>query len=137
MHELGVVFNVIKTCEEVAEQNHISDITAVTLRIGTVSTVVPALLTDCWNWAVKRTQILKNACLNIERIEAVTFCEDCKQEYDTVKHGKTCPFCGSTNTYLLQGNEFEIKDIETQDDLPDIPEDWEEPESTLPPEKEE
>ena len=128
MHELGVVFNVIKTCEEVAAKNDVTDITAVTLRIGTVSTVMPALLVDCWNWAVKRTEVLKNARLEVERIEAVTFCEDCKQEYDTVKYGKTCPHCGSKNTYLLQGNEFEIKEIEV-DDLPEVPDDFEETEA--------
>ena len=44
-------------------------------------------------------------------IDAVTLCDDCKKEYDTIAHGKICPYCGSDNTYLLRGNEFEIKEI--------------------------
>ena len=50
--------------------------------------------------------------LLIEQVDAVTFCEDCKQEYETVAHGKICPHCGSEHTYLLRGNEFMIKEIE-------------------------
>ncbi|MBR1822519.1 MAG: hydrogenase maturation nickel metallochaperone HypA [Clostridia bacterium] len=111
MHELGVVFSIIKTVEQVAEENHVSNVPSVTLELGEVSTVVPDLLTDCWDWAVKRTQVMKEARLEIIRIPAITFCEDCRQEYPTVAHGKICPHCGSGKTYLLQGNEFTIKQI--------------------------
>ena len=33
-----------------------------------------------------------------------------------VEHGKTCPHCGSENTYLVQGNEHAIKEIEVYND---------------------
>ena len=69
------------------------------------------LLTDAWKWAADRTELFKGAELIIETLPAVTFCEDCKSEYETVKHGKICPNCGSGNTYLVKGNEFMIKEI--------------------------
>lgn len=31
-----------------------------------------------------------------------------------VGHGKTCPYCGGGNTFLIQGNEFNIKEIEVE-----------------------
>ena len=43
MHELGVVFNVIKRVEEVAEENDVAQVADVTIRLGEVSGVVPAL----------------------------------------------------------------------------------------------
>ena len=52
--------------------------------------------------------------LIVETIPAVTFCENCEKTYGTVEHGKTCPHCGSPNTYLLTGNEFNIKEIEAR-----------------------
>ena len=116
MHELGVVFNVIKTVEQVAAENDVKQVSSVTLQIGEVSTVIPYLLKDCWNWAVKRTEVLKGAELITEQLPAVTFCEDCKKEYETVKYGRTCPYCGSGNTFLLRGNEFLIKEIAVPDD---------------------
>ena len=112
MHELGVVFHVIDQLEDIAKENDVKEIKTVTLKLGEVSAVVPALLTDCWNWARKKHDIMTEAELKIEKIPAVTFCEDCKQEYDTVPNGKTCPNCGSGNTFLVQGNEFMIKEIE-------------------------
>ncbi|MCR4998490.1 MAG: hydrogenase maturation nickel metallochaperone HypA [Lachnospiraceae bacterium] len=115
MHELGVVFHVIDEVKEVAAENDIKHVGSVTIQLGKVSAVVPALLKDCWKWAVDREELMKGCNLTIEPIEAITFCEDCKQEYDTIKHGKTCPHCGSGNTYLLQGNEFMIKEIEVDD----------------------
>ena len=112
MHELGVVFSIIKTVEEVAAENDVTEVSVVKLHLGEVSTVIPEYLTDCWNWAVKKTEIMKEARLDIEIIPAVTYCEDCKKEYPTVKYGKTCPHCGSGHTYLLRGNEFTIQEIE-------------------------
>ncbi len=111
MHELGVVFYVIRDVKEVAEQNQVKSVETVTLEIGEVTGVVHELLTDCWNWAVKREPILENAALAIETIPAVTRCEDCGQEYGTVQYAKICPHCGSEHTYLVQGNEFNIKEI--------------------------
>ena len=58
--------------------------------------------------------LLKNTELLVEKIPAITFCEDCREQYGTVEHGKKCPHCGSLNTYLLQGNEFMIKEIEAK-----------------------
>ena len=112
MHELGVVFHIIDMLEEVKKENDIEKINSVTLELGEVSAVIPAYLTDCWKWAREKHEFLKGAELLIEKLPAVTFCEDCKQEYETVKYGKTCPYCGSGHTFLVTGNEFNIKEVE-------------------------
>lgn len=112
MHELGTVLYVIERVEELAEKNQLSQIGSVTLEVGEVSGIVPAYLTDCWQWAVKRSERMKSAELKIEILPAVTFCENCEKTYETVKYGRTCPNCGSDKTYLLTGNEYNIKEIE-------------------------
>ena len=125
MHELSVVFSVIKDCVEVARENNAPHISSVTIELGKVSGVVTAYLLDCWKWAVNRSgdktdDVIRDAKLIIEPIEAITFCEDCKQTYDTIKYAKVCPHCGSENTYLYQGNEFRIKEIQVDDEMPDF-----------------
>ena len=87
-------------------------INSVTLQIGTVTGIVPSYLTDCWSWAVTKHEILNNCKLNIEKIEAITHCDNCGKDYNTIVYGKKCPECESENTYLIQGNEFMIKEIE-------------------------
>ena len=111
MHELGVVFRIIDDLTEVGKENELEKIHSVTLQLGEVSGVVPHLLTDAWKWASDKTELMKGSELIIETLPAVTFCEDCKSEYETVTYGKICPNCGSEHTYLLRGNEFLIKEI--------------------------
>lgn len=98
MHELGTVFYVIREVEQVVEENHLTKVASVTLEIGEVSGIIPYYLTDCWQWAIQKSQYLKEAELKIETVPAVTFCEDCKQTYPTVKYAKICPHCKSEHT---------------------------------------
>ncbi len=115
MHELGIVFKIIDTVEETARENQVTKINSVTMDVGEVSTVIPSYLIDCWDWAVKKHEILKTSQLIVHTVPAVTFCESCRKEYETVKYGKTCPHCGSPETYLVQGNELVIKEIEAEE----------------------
>ena len=112
MHELGIVFHMIKTVERIAEENALTSVSSVTLELGEVSGVVPHELTSCWNWAVAQTEFLKGAELRIETIPAVTLCESCNRTYPTLPQGRSCPLCGSEETVLLQGNEINLKEIE-------------------------
>ena len=111
MHELGIVFHIAKQVEEIAAENQVDHISEVILQIGEVSTIIPDYLIDVWNWNAKKSTVLDGSKLTCETIHAITFCEDCKQEYGTVEHGKICPHCGSENTYLVTGNEAILKEI--------------------------
>ena len=78
MHELGIVFHVIRAVEGIGREQELTDVASVTL----------------------------------ETLPAVTHCEGCGAEYPTVRHGRICPHCGSEKTWLLRGNEINIKEIE-------------------------
>ena len=114
MHELGIVKHVIKTLHDVANENNVRRIGSVTLEVGEVSGVVLDQLVDCWNYFREKDPLVKGAPLFVERVPAVTFCTSCEKTFDTIAHGKTCPHCGSTETYLLKGNEFFIKQINAE-----------------------
>ncbi len=111
MHELGIVFYIIRDVKKVAEENALKRVASVVMDIGEVSTIVPEYLTDCWRWAADKEEILKGCQLEINTIPAVTHCDDCGKEYPTVAHGKICPHCGSPHTWLLHGREVEIREI--------------------------
>ena len=119
MHELGIVFHVIKSVEEVGRQHCLPRVSAATLESGAGSGVVPSYLTDCWDWAVKKSDLLRGAELRTDILPAVTHCDGCGQDYPTVAHGKTCPHCGSGETWLLTGSELNIKEIEVPDPEPE------------------
>lgn len=112
MHELGIVFYIIRDVKEAARENGVEHVKAVVMNIGEVSTVIPEYLSDCWRWAADKEEMLKGCELKVNMLPAVSYCESCHSEYSTVEYGKTCPQCGSEKTYLLKGNEVEIKEIE-------------------------
>ena len=93
MHELGIVFHVIKMVEEVGEKNSLTSVARVGLALGEVSGVLPDYLQDCWKWAVQKSDLLQGSVL---------------------AHGKVCPHCGSADTVLLRGNEVELEEIEAK-----------------------
>ena len=123
MHELGIVFHIIRSVEEVGRQNGVSQVNAVTLELGEVSGVLEDYLQDCWNWAASKSDMLRGAKLQVVVISAKTLCENCGCVYPTVAHGRTCPACGSGKTHLIQGNETMIRDITVpEEEEPEPPE---------------
>ena len=116
---MGIVLHLAKTIQKTAEEQNIVKIGKVTLQVGEVSGIMTDLFTDCWNYFKVRNEVIKDSELVLETIPAVTFCDNCKKEYETVKHGRQCPYCGSYETWLVKGNECIIKNIEaiTKDDI--------------------
>ena len=112
MHELGTIHYVIETVEKLAVENDLKKVGSVTLEVGEVSGIVPRFLTDYWEYAKKKTTYLQEAELRIETIHAVTYCQSCRKTYPTMQYGKECPFCHSGDTFLITGNEYNIKEIE-------------------------
>ena len=71
MHELGIIVHVMRTVEDVAAENNLTEIRSVTCEIGEVSGVVPEYMTDCWGYARSRSEFLKGSELKIEIIPCV------------------------------------------------------------------
>ncbi len=114
MHEMGIVLHLAKTLDQTAEEHKLSAIGKVVLQVGEVSGIMTDLFTDAWDYFKVRHPVLKQSELVLETIPAVTWCDGCKRSYETVKYGRTCPYCGSGETWLLRGNECIIKEIEAE-----------------------
>ena len=112
MHELGTIYYVIDTVEKLMVENQLSKVGSITLQVGEVSGIIPEYLTEFWEYARAKTEHFKETELKIEKLDAVTFCQDCKQTYPTMTYGKECPYCHSGSTFLITGNEYVIKEIE-------------------------
>lgn len=114
MHELGIIIHVNKTLHSIAKEHDITEIGSVTLEIGEVSAIIPDYLSDCWQYYRQKFPLIEHAELIMEILPAVTYCEDCEKTYATVQYGRECPYCHSGNTYLIAGDECNIKEIEAQ-----------------------
>lgn len=117
MHELGIAFHIIKEVDRFAEERHIDAVKGVTLEIGEVSGVIPSYLKDVWVWTCEnRSNHMKGCKLTILEMKAISYCEDCKETYDTVKTGRTCPRCQGANTYLVEGDQITIHSIAVEEE---------------------
>lgn len=112
MHELGTIIYIIDTIEKLAAEEKLEAVGSITLEVGEVSGIVPDYLRDYWLYARKKSELLKETELKILDLPAVTFCQECEKTYSTVQYAKECPYCHSTDTFLITGNEFNIKEIE-------------------------
>ena len=112
MHELGTIYYVIDTVEKLMVENDLKKVGSITLEVGEVSGIIPAYLTDFWEWARAKTDHFQETELKIEELKAVTYCQDSAKTYPTMEYGKTGPYCQSGNTFLVTGNEYNIKEIE-------------------------
>ena len=122
MHELGLVNYVVKEVDKIAKEQGVEKVKSVTLEFGEVSGIVTSYLYDYWNWYSKKFPEFEGSKLYCEEIPAVTWCDDCKITYSTLAYGKTCPHCGSGNTWLIRGNEMRIKSVEVYDNAGSDPE---------------
>lgn len=114
MHEMGIVLHLAKTLDQTAEEEKLTRIGKVVLQVGEVSGIMTDLFTDAWDYFKVRHPVLKESELVLETIPAVTWCDRCRRKYPTVQYGKTCPYCGSGETWLLEGNACVIKEIEAE-----------------------
>lgn len=111
---MGIVLHLAKTLDETAKEERITKIGRITLQVGEVSGIMTDLFSDCWDYFKARHPVLCDSTLEIERVKAVTWCDGCRKEYETVTYGKKCPYCGSEETWLVKGNECIIKEIEAE-----------------------
>ena len=125
MHEMGIILHMANMLDETAKEQNLTKIGSVTLEVGEVSGIMTDLFVDCWNimtdlfvdcWNYFKVKhpVLAESELKLVTIPAVTFCGNCGKTYETVKYGKECPYCHSGETWLVDGNQCVIKEIEAE-----------------------
>ena len=83
MHEVSIIQNVIKIVTDKAIENKLTKVNKVSLKIGELSGVMQ----ECLNFAFKICIIdtmLEGSTLEVEKVDAVAECKDCKQEFSIV-----------------------------------------------------
>lgn len=110
MHEIGVLFEVVKSVEKFAKKNDVEKIETLVLQIGELSSMIPKYMKDLYPMAIEGT-ILKDSELEIEILPANALCKDCTKVFNIILNKGICPNCKSKNCDMLSGKEFYIKEI--------------------------
>jgi hydrogenase nickel incorporation protein HypA/HybF len=110
LHELGVVIEVIKTVENLAEKNKLTKIDKIVLQIGELSSMIPRYIEACYPAAAEGT-ILQDTKLEIEVLPGNAICRKCNKVFNLIENNNKCPHCKSRDWEILCGKEFMIKEI--------------------------
>jgi hydrogenase nickel incorporation protein HypA/HybF len=110
LHELGILFNVVRSVESFAQKNGLTTIDTLVLQVGELSPVVPRYIEACYPAAVDGTR-LQDTKLKIEVIPGNARCGQCCQVFNLLARHNTCPHCQSGDYEVLSGQEFVIKEI--------------------------
>lgn len=110
MHELGVVFQIIRTVENFAQQNQVTKIDKLVLQIGELSSMIPRYVEACYPAAVEGT-ILADTKLEIEVLPGNAICRECNKVFNLIENHNQCPHCKSQDWEIISGKEFFIKEI--------------------------
>lgn len=110
MHELGIVYEVIKIVDEFVVANDLTRVDKIILEIGQLSQTIPHFVEACYPAAVSDTPYQETK-LEINVVPAVGACQICHQNYNVVDHRKVCPNCQAEDFRLVSGREFNIKEV--------------------------
>ncbi|MBI9104669.1 MAG: hydrogenase maturation nickel metallochaperone HypA [Spirochaetales bacterium] len=110
MHELSVVFEIVKMVEEIVEQNGLNKVDKIILQIGELSSMIPKYVEACYPAAVDRTPF-EETRLEIEILPGNGLCRECGKVYRLIENKGVCPHCESKEHEVISGREFFIKEI--------------------------
>lgn len=110
MHELGLIYQVVKTVDEIKKEQSLCEVSSITLQIGEMSDVVPKYIEQAWLTAKENTPY-ENTALVVEVVKARAKCLDCGFEGSVKSFGFVCPECASQRLKIISGREFLIKEI--------------------------
>ncbi|NLL72651.1 MAG: hydrogenase maturation nickel metallochaperone HypA [Clostridiales bacterium] len=110
MHELGIMYHIVDKVLKVVESNQLTEVEAIVLQVGELSSVVPRYLHACFPAAVDGT-ILESTKLEIDILTANGICQDCGKVYPIIEHRKICPECKGEEFEMISGEEFFLKEI--------------------------
>jgi len=110
LHEIFIMESAINIVLEKAEENHLKEISQITIKVGELSGVMPEALEFAFRSMAKGT-IAEGAQFLIEKVPAAAECGNCGIEFEISHFNKLCPKCQKFSTLILRGYELYVNKI--------------------------
>jgi hydrogenase nickel incorporation protein HypA/HybF len=111
MHELSVAQGIVEIVRQHVPPGQTADVTAVRVRIGSVSGIVADSLEFCFGALIAGTD-LSRAKLQIEQVPSVCACRDCGARFEPEALIFLCPSCGGGRVQILSGTDLQVVHVE-------------------------
>ena len=111
MHELALCDAMLKMVRDISREQALEGVRSITVRVGTLSGVVPRCLTACWTAVTYGTEY-DGVPLRVETQAGRARCLDCGAECIADVEELSCPDCGGKKLMPLSGRDMTIQEIE-------------------------
>jgi len=114
MHELSIAIGIVDGAADAARRHGGGTVTAVHVRIGPLSCVVPDALCSAFELAREQDGLLASAELRVETVPVSAYCPRCAAERAVSFPGLLCPDCGTPTPDVVRGRELEVVALELE-----------------------
>jgi hydrogenase nickel incorporation protein HypA/HybF len=115
MHELSIALSIVDAAEEEAASRGSAHVSAVYLKLGSLSGIVKDALLSSYDLACEGTS-LEGSRLVIEELPVVVYCRQCVASYPLPSIQRfCCPVCGVPTAEVVQGKELELTALEIEE----------------------
>lgn len=111
MHEIGALYQAIRTVDQIAKENRIDKVCQVTLEVGELTGYLPVFFENYFPIVAEDFPVVKDAKLRIEVVRGEAVCGECETLYNVMRCEGACPKCKSREKKIIGGTDFLIKDI--------------------------
>ena len=110
MHELGICDAMLKMVRGIMKDEELTEISRITVEVGSLSGVMPNFLADCWVAVVDGTELQETEFV-IEELAGTAQCMDCGEEFTADLNDLSCPHCRGKKLMPLTGRDLTLKEI--------------------------
>lgn len=110
MHELSLCDDLLGQVVIIAKQHHAQSVESITVQIGVLSGVEPALLDSAFTM-IKAGTVAENALLIMETSPVTVLCRKCRTQSEAAANRLLCNACQSHETTLLSGDELILASV--------------------------
>lgn len=111
MHEMALAEGMLQIIEDAARKNGAAHVTSVRLELGALSHVEAEALRFCFG-AVTHGGPAAGARLDIVTTPGLAWCMPCGVRVPLAALGNACPYCGSYQLAVVQGEDMRVREIE-------------------------
>ncbi|MBU2552969.1 MAG: hydrogenase maturation nickel metallochaperone HypA [Bacteroidetes bacterium] len=110
MHEFSIAVSIVELSEIEARAVKATAISRLVLEIGTMAGIEFEALDTALD-AAKQHTMLHNAEIVVEKVQAMTTCDDCGHKFEINDFLSPCPQCGGYYNEVFCGKELKIKSL--------------------------
>lgn len=110
MHEMSIAQDLMRQLEELAEENDIVRVDAVTVRAGVLAGIVPEALDMAFACLAEGT-VAEGAELTLEIEPALAECRRCGHRFEPEIDAYLCERCGVADVTILQGRDIILSSL--------------------------